>query len=243
MRNIRLTLEYDGTDFSGWQIQREGRTVQGVLEAALASMTRTPTRVRGAGRTDAGVHALGQVANFRTECHVPPVGFHRGLNAILPRDLAVLEAAEVDESFDARRHARGKRYTYRVWNHETRTPSEERTTWHVRAPLDVDAINAAAQPLLGEHDFRAFRAADQRESTVRLMRRIEAARRGSVVIIEVEATAFLKHMVRILVGTLVAAGRREITSDDVAVILASRDRTRAGLTAPPQGLCLSEVYY
>lgn len=243
-RTLRLTVEYDGTDFSGWQIQDKQRTVQGVLEEAIRAMTAEPTRVRGAGRTDAGVHARGQVAAFSTATTIPALGFLRGINAILPRDVAVVAAAEAEPGFDPRRLARGKIYRYTFWNHPIRSPIHERWSWHIRAPLDVDSMTAAGALLVGEHDFSAFRAADcERTNTVRVMRRVEVARRGPLVDLDVEATAFLKNMVRVIAGTLYAVGRGETTPEEVGRILLSRDRTRAGMTAPAQGLCLLEVLF
>ena len=244
-RRYRARVEYDGTDFFGFQAQPGTRTVQGTLEAALAHLSggiRLP--VEGAGRTDAGVHARGQVANFYTEAEIPPHGWRKGLNSLLPPDIAVREAVEVGLEFDARRHARGKLYRYSIYNHETRSPLCARTTWHVRARLDEAAMNAAAEPLVGQHDFSAFRAADcERLSTVRDLSRLTVRRDGDLVEIEVVATAFLKNMVRIIAGTLVAAGRHSLAPGDVAAIRDGGDRTRAGVTAPPHGLCLVEVYY
>ena len=243
-RTLRLTLEYDGTDFCGWQLQDGQRTVQGVLEQAIHEMSGETVRVRGAGRTDSGVHAKGQVAAFSTATSIPAIGFLRGLNGLLPRDVAVVAAEDAPPGFDPRRHARGKIYRYTFWNQEVRTPLYERYTWHVRAPLDVAAMARAGEVLVGEHDFSAFRAADcERVSTVRRVRRVEVRKSGPLVEVDVEATAFLKNMVRIMAGTLCAVGRGEMTADDVARILAERDRSRAGMTAPPSGLCLIAVQY
>jgi tRNA pseudouridine38-40 synthase len=247
-RNLRLLVEYDGTDFRGWQRQLtaggEQRTVQGCLEAAVAAMTGETVFVRGAGRTDAGVHARGQVANFRTAARIPTGGFLRGLNANLPPDVAVLEVHEVPAAFDARWAARGKLYRYAIWNHLVRSPLHRRWTWHCRAPLDLAAMRAAAARLVGEHDFRAFRASDcERKTTVRLLRRVDLAAQGAVVTIDVEGTAFLKNMVRIIAGTLVAVARGRLGPDDVSRLLEAGDRTQAGMTAPAQGLTLVRVDY
>lgn len=244
LRTLRLTVAYDGTEFSGWQVQDGQRTVQGELERAIHQMTGESLRVRGAGRTDAGVHARGQVAAFSTETAIPALGFLRGLNALLPRDVAVREAAEAAAGFDPRRAASGKHYRYTFWNEEIRSPLHERFTWHVRAPLDVGAMAKAGGVLLGDHDFAAFRAADcERHNTVRRMRRVDVARDDSCVVLDVEATAFLKNMVRVIAGTLCAVGRGAATPEDVARILASRDRTKAGMTAPAAGLCLIKVSF
>jgi tRNA pseudouridine38-40 synthase len=244
-RNLRLLIEYDGTDFAGWQRQDGQRTVQGCLEHAVATMTGDKAViVRGAGRTDAGVHALGQVANFYTDAKIPTGGFLRGLNAELPHDIAVLELGDVAPEFDARHAARGKLYRYQIWNHLVRSPRHLRTTWHCRAPLDVHAMREAATVFVGEHDFRAFRAADcERKTTVRLLRQVHVVRAGALITCDVEGTAFLKNMVRILVGTLVAVGRGKLSRDDLVRIMDAGDRTQAGMTAPAAGLTLVRVSY
>jgi tRNA pseudouridine38-40 synthase len=244
LRRIRLTLEYDGTDFVGWQRQPNGPTVQAALEDALAQMTGAPVVVRGAGRTDAGVHALGQVAHFDTATTIPLVGFRRGLNQLLPRSIAVVAAADAPPDFDARRSARGKLYRYSIWNADSRSARLARFSWHVPRLLDVAAMRAAAWPLLGRHDFAAFRAADcERPTTTRTLRRLDVTRSGHLVEIDVEADAFLKNMVRILTGTLAEAGLAKLSADDVAGTLASRDRQLSGPTAPPWGLTLVRVHY
>lgn len=243
-RILRLMLEYDGTEFCGWQLQDGHRTVQGVLEEAIRKMSGETVRVRGAGRTDSGVHAKGQVAAFATATAIPALGFLRGLNGLLPHDVAVVHAEDAPPGFDPRRHARGKIYRYTYWNNEVRTPLAERYTWHVRAPLDVAAMSEAGARLVGEHDFSAFRAADcERTNPMRIVRRIDLNRSGPRVELDVEATAFLKNMVRIIAGTLCAVGRGEMSALDVARILAERDRTKAGMTAPASGLCLLQVLY
>lgn len=245
-RNLKLTIEYDGTDYAGWQRQpAPQRTIQQQIEDALERMTGAFACVRGAGRTDAGVHARGQVASFRTDSAIPLRGFQRGLTALLPRDIAVVEAAEVDDAFDARRAARGKHYAYRVWNRVMRSPLEARTSWHVHRPLDLEAMRAAAALLLGEHDFSAFRASDcDRKNPVRTVRRLDVtASRPHLVTLDIEATAFLKHMVRVISGTLVEVGLGALPAAEVAAILAGGDRDRAGRTAPAHGLTLERVFY
>ncbi len=221
--------------------------MQGDLEAAVKTMTGEQVFVRGAGRTDAGVHAMGQVANFRVSgrgARIPTAGFLRGLNANLPHDVAVLEVTEVPDAFDARLAARGKHYRYQVWNHLVRSPLYRRRSWHCRAPLDLAAMRAAAALLVGEHDFAAFRASDcERRTTRRLLRQVEVARQGALLTIDVEGTAFLKHMVRILSGTLVAVGRAELTVEQVGGLLEHGDRTQGGMTAPAAGLTLVSVTY
>ena len=243
-RKIRLGIEYDGTDFSGWQRQVARRTVQGTLEDAIRELTGESVEVRGAGRTDAGVHAEGQVATLALRSRIPDSGLLRALNSRLPPDVAITCVETTAPDFDARFSARGKIYRYRIWNHFNRSPKYARTSWHCRPILDVNVMRAAAAVLVGEHDFRGFRAADcERTNTVRLIRRFEITRQGALVEIEVEATAFLKNMVRILVGTLADAGRGHFDIAHVSRVLASGDRTAGGVTAPPQGLTLSRVIY
>ena len=237
-------MEYDGTDFSGWQRQEGQRTVQGCLEQAVAVMTGETVCMRGAGRTDAGVHARGQVANFQTAARIPTTGFLRGLNANLPPDIAVLELADVPSDFNARYAARGKLYRYLVWNHPVRSPLHLRNSWHCRAPLDLHAMREATSVFIGERDFRAFRAADcERRTTVRLLRRLDVSNQGALITFDVEGTAFLKNMVRILVGTLVQVGRGRFTREDLLRIQAAGDRRAAGMTAPAAGLTLIHVTY
>jgi tRNA pseudouridine38-40 synthase len=241
----KLVLSYDGTRYVGWQVQPNGPSIQAELERALSTLHKEPVRVTGAGRTDAGVHALGQVASFAVERPLPPSAYVKGANALLPEDVAVLEAEVRGEPFDARRDARGKRYRYRIENLPTRAPLTRLVTWQVFRPLDASAMRAAAAPLLGRHDFSAFRAADcEAAHAVRDLRRLEVLEPGPGRIeVVAEATAFLKHMVRNLVGTLVEVGLGAREPGSMEALLASRDRTRAGRTAPARGLTLEEVFY
>ncbi len=244
MRTVLLTLEYDGTDYVGWQVQPNGPSVQAALERALSTLVKEPVKVTGAGRTDAGVHARGQAASVRTDKGLPLKAFVAGVNALLPKDIAVLSAEEREEGFDARRSARGKIYRYRISNRPGRSPLERRFAWEVFQPLSAEAMARAGAALVGRHDFSAFRASDcEASTTVREVRRLEVRRSGERVEVEIEATAFLKHMVRNIVGTLVEVGlgRREEAS--VAAVLAGRDRVQAGATAPAHGLCLEKVFY
>jgi tRNA pseudouridine38-40 synthase len=243
-RIVRLTLEYDGTAYLGWQVQPQGPTIQSELERALGVMTGRRIRVTGAGRTDAGVHAAGQVASFVAEETIPAVGFARGLTRLLPVDIAVLAAADAPDGFDARRSARRKLYRYTLLNRAVRSPLSTRFDWHVRVPLDAAAMDEAARALVGTHDFSAFRTADPAEkSPVRRLDRLTVTRDGDRVIVEAEGPGFLKHMVRVIVGTLVEVGRGAFPPAATAAILASRDRGEAGPTAPPHGLCLVRVDY
>jgi tRNA pseudouridine38-40 synthase len=243
-RTLRLVIEYDGTDFAGWQRQDGQRTIQGCLEAAFREMTGQAVLVRGAGRTDAGVHAEGQAASVEVVSRIPCLGFLRGLNTLVPPAIAVLEVADMPAGWNARHDARGKIYRYRIWNHPVRSPGHARTSWHVYDVLDTQAMRQAAAVLTGEHDFRAFRSSDcDRKNTVRILRRFDVRRDGTLVSLEIEGTAFLRNMVRILAGTLVAVGKGKMTVADVQAVLASGDRTHAGVTAPACGLTLVRVIY
>ncbi|MBU8899776.1 tRNA pseudouridine(38-40) synthase TruA [Corallococcus sp. H22C18031201] len=245
MPRLKLTLEYDGTRYVGWQMQPNGPSIQAVMQDTLARLLGEPVVVNSAGRTDSGVHAEGQVACFDTARVLPLKAYRMGLNGMLPSDIAVVAAEEVPAEFDPRRWSRGKRYRYRVSNRPTRSPLRRDTHWEVFAPLDVEAMRRAARVLEGRHDFSAFRASDcQAKHAMREIRslRVEGTR-GDAVSFVVEGTAFLKHMVRNLVGTLVDVGKGKRPEAWVAEVLASLDRKRAGPTAPPQGLVLEEVFY
>jgi tRNA pseudouridine38-40 synthase len=242
---VKLVLAYDGTRYVGWQVQPNGPSIQAELERALATLHKEPIRITGAGRTDAGVHALGQVASFAVDRPLPISAYVKGMNALLPEDVAVREAEVREGPFDARRDARGKRYRYRIENAPTRAPLSRLQAWQVFRPLDADAMRAATRPLLGRHDFGAFRAADcEAHHAVRELLRLEVlGERGGRIEVVAEATAFLKHMVRNLVGTLVEVGLGARSAGSMPDLLASRDRQLAGRTAPPQGLLLDEVFY
>jgi tRNA pseudouridine38-40 synthase len=241
--HYRLIVEYDGTDFQGWQIQPGVRTVQGTLEDALARLLGRSTRVAAAGRTDAGVHATGQVVCFHSERDVPPERLLRALNALTPVDLAVRAADAVPDDFDPRRAARRRRYVYRIWNRAAASPFWRRYAWHVPRPLELAPMRSAAAALVGEHDFSSFRAAGCAAThPIRRVLRSEVQRSGDLLTYEIEATAFLRHMVRNIVGTLVEIGQGR-RSADLAALLAARDRAQAAATAPGQGLCLAEIRY
>lgn len=243
MPRIKLVLEYDGTAFVGWQVQPNGRSVQEVVEGALAKLLGEPVRVAAAGRTDSGVHALGQVAAFTAPRALPLKAYALGLNGHLPPDVAVVSAEEVPDDFDPRRWSLGKRYRYLISNRKGRSPLRRLTHWELFAPLDLEAMRAGARALVGRRDFSAFRAADcEAHHAVREVRSLElSGQAGDAVQVDVEGTAFLKHMVRNLVGTLVEVGKGRRPAAWVAEVLASQDRTRAGPTAPAHGLCLVEV--
>jgi tRNA pseudouridine38-40 synthase len=247
MPNIRLTLEYDGTAYHGWQRQASAPTIQGAIEHAIATIGREPVSVIGAGRTDAGVHALAQTANFHTRVTLEPTAWQRALNALLPDDIAVLAAARVGDSFHARRSAHGKRYRYTVINRPSPAPLSQRFAWHIARPLRLAPMRRAAASLLGAHDFRAFCAADRSHSASEPARcrltRCAVRRVGAAITFELDGDRFLKYMVRNIVGTLVDVGLGKRAPGEVADILCSCDRRNAGRTAPPQGLTLVAVAY
>jgi len=242
---VKLVLAYDGTRYVGWQVQPNGPSVQAEVERALSTLHGGPRRATAAGRTDAGVHAAGQVVSFPEERPLPLRAYVLGMNALLPEDVAVREASLAPDGFDARRSARGKRYRYRIENGSTRDPLTRRIAWQVFRPLEAAAMREAAAPLLGRHDFAAFQAADcEAHHAVRDVSRLEVTGDpGGRIEVVVEATAFVKHMVRNLVGTLVEVGLGKRAPGSIPELLASRDRRRAGRTAPPQGLCLEAVFY
>jgi len=245
MPRIKLTLEYDGSAYVGWQVQRNGRSVQAALTEALEELLGEAVEVVSAGRTDAGVHALGQVASFDTERALPLKAYWRGLNGLLPGDIAVVDAVEVLADFDPRRWSLGKRYRYQVSNRRSRSPLRRRTHWEVFAPLELETMREAALHLVGRHDFSAFRAKDcQAKHPVREVKGLSVEARGKdEVVFEVEGTAFLKHMVRNIAGSLVEVGRGKQKPGWMQEVLASKDRSRAGVTAPAHGLTLVEVFY
>jgi tRNA pseudouridine38-40 synthase len=241
---IRITLEYDGSAYAGWQLQSGQDSIQGRIEHALQRIFSHQIRVHGAGRTDAGVHARGQVATFRLPRPFPPEELMRALNSLLPPDIAVTSASEVEDSFDPRRDARSRRYEYRVLNRQIRSAFEFRYAWMVRDPLDLHAMNEAASVFLGEHDFASMRSLGSYEkTTVRRILGSEWSRDGTLLTYRVEATAFLRHMVRTMVAAMVDAGRARSTPQQIARLLASRNRDMAPAPAPPCGLYLVAVRY
>lgn len=242
--NIKLTVEYDGTNYCGWQTQPNGASVQSVLEQAVSTFLGTPTRVMGSGRTDAGVHALGQVVNFFGDCNFDLHRLIRGLNALTPRDVTIKEAEIVPDAFDARRDGRSRIYKYYILNRSTPSPFHLNRAWHVHEPLDLAAMREAIGCLSGEHDFSSFRAAGcEAAQPIRRVYRNSLERRGDSLIYTIEATAFLRHMVRNIVGTMVEVGRGARNAESVKKLLEARDRTKAGVTAPPHGLFLVKVNY
>ena len=241
---IALGLEYDGTDFVGWQSQLDSRSVQELLSLAIAEVADHPVSVSGSGRTDAGVHAAQQIAHFDTEARREPRQWLLGINSNLPADIAVQWVKAVEPDFDARRSAQWRRYRYLLRQRARRSALSRRRTWSLRDSLDCGAMSAAAAGWLGENDFSAFRAAGCQSSTpMRRLISVGIHRRESLIVLEFTANAFLQHMVRNLVGVLVEIGTGKAAQSWAAEVLASRDRTQGGVAAPAQGLTLMEVAY
>ena len=244
MPTFKLTIEYDGTAYAGWQRQSEQPTIQAAFEAALESIAQQPISVIAAGRTDAGVHALGQVVSFRSDKGLTPGDWLRALNARLPPDIAVRQAEAVDEAFHARHWATGKLYRYRILNRPSRSALDRSRTWHLYGPLNVQAMQEAAQALLGRHDFSSFEGpCSEAEDQTCEVRRLEITRLDDEVRIEIEADRFLKQMVRALVGTLAEVGQGKRHPASLKDVLNAKDRRAAGYTAPPHGLYLMRVSY
>ena len=263
MRNIRLRLAYDGTAFVGWQVQPNGPSVQSCLETAIEKLTGTATRVTAAGRTDSGVHAVGQVANFTTNSDIPCSNILSGLQHFLPADIVVVEADEVGEEFHSNYAALGKWYRYVIHNARPRHPFLDRYAWQYEADLDIQAMREAARRLIGTHDFRAFETQHpNRATSVRTIRQLDVARHGQFstwslwpvrdgdpagdgpfVWIDIAADGFLYNMVRAITGTLVQVGRGRMTADELTDVLATGTRDDAGETAPACGLYLMQVEY
>ena len=260
-RVLKLTVAYDGTAYVGWQRQARGVSIQGLLEDGLARLEGATVVVHGAGRTDAGVHALGQVASARVTTAREPRVVRRALNAMLPGDIRVLEVEEASPGFHARYHAAGKVYEYRIWQGDVQPPFARTWSWHVPRRLDVAAMDRAARLIEGRHDFSAFQSSGRSVATA--VRTVTCARAGvreagpdvaggpgddggaggRLVVVRIEADGFLRHMVRAIVGTLVDVGGRRRDEASVAALLASRDRAASGATAPARGLVLVRVMY
>jgi tRNA pseudouridine38-40 synthase len=245
IRTIKLILEYEGTNYLGWQIQARGPTLQGVIEEQLCRLTGESVRLSASGRTDAGVHALGQVAHFRTRSSLALSSFQNALNSLLPADIVVLKVEEVDEEFHARKGVKSKIYEYRILNRNLRSVFHRRDAWHIPQTLNLDTMKTASRFLVGEHDFSSFQSSGSSVKTT--VRRIFCAEwrkgQGGLLRFEIEASGFLRQMVRAIVGTLVDVGRGKLSPEDFEKILLARDRKKAGPTAPARGLFLREVRY
>jgi tRNA pseudouridine38-40 synthase len=249
MHNIKLTLAYDGTDFHGWQSQPGQPTIQGALTDVLRKITQENIQIHAAGRTDAGVHARGQVAHFKTGSELTAAEFQRAFNALLPPAIRVGAAEEVGPDFHARWNALSKTYEYRIFRGGVVPPFEWRFVLHYPFPLDEQAMMAAAQVFEGEHDFTSFAASsgseeeDKDRTTVRVIFSSTVRREGEELIFRVRGKSFLRYMVRKIAGTLIEAGKGKLKPENISALFEIKDRSKSGMTLPPQGLCLVEVEY
>ena len=252
MKRIKLTVSYDGTNYSGWQIQPNAPTIEAELDKAIASLTGENVHVIGASRTDAGVHGKGNVAVFDTGSTIPADRFSYALNRYLPEDIQIQKSEEVDKDFHPRHCDTKKTYEYKISNTEFYLPQERRYSWHVQAKLDLEKMQEAANYLIGEHDFKSFASVHtQAETTIRTIYSIELIAKDKKegkdyqgeIIIRVKGNGFLYNMVRIIAGTLVGVGKGRFEPQYVKEMLEALDRTKAGETAPPQGLTLGEIQY
>jgi len=245
VRNIKLLIEYDGANYLGWQVQKKGPTIQGMIEEKLKMLTGEGIRLTGSGRTDAGAHAFGQVAHFKTRSDMAPQSFQRALNSLLPPDIVIKGVMEAREDFHARKQARSKVYEYRILNGPIRSAFFRGYAWHIPQKLDWEEVKRATRKLIGEHDFSSFRSTGTPTKTaVREVFRAEWKKGGDGLMhFEIEATGFLKQMVRAIVGTLSEVGKGKIGAEEFERILESKDREKAGPTAPALGLFLKEVKY
>lgn len=245
MKNFKITIEYDGTSYHGWQRQKNERTIQEEIEKALLTMTGKKTILTASGRTDAGVHSLGQVANFHCDTDLSPQAFQNGLNSLTKDDIIITSCDNVDESFHSRFNAKSKIYNYKILNRNLPAAINRQYAWFIRKTLDLVSMRHAAGHIIGSHDFKAFEGAGSpRSHTTRCVIKTDIVEQeNGLIVFEIEADGFLRFMVRNIVGTLVDVGFGKITSDDFIKILLSKDRSMAGATAPPQGLFLMKVKY
>jgi len=245
IKNFKLVVEYDGSAYHGWQRQKNDTTIQAIIEASLKKITGEKIILNGSGRTDAGVHALAQTANFRCSTGLNSSIFHKALNSLLPDDIVIKECEEVTVDFHARFCAKSKTYRYRILNREIPSAIHRRHAWFIRRRLDVDAMRPAAAHLEGTHDFKSFEAAGSpRAHTVRTVMRLDmTSDADGFLLIDIEADGFLRCMVRNIVGTLVHVGLSKLQPTDMIRLIESRDRNQAGPTAPAHGLFLKQVHY
>lgn len=244
-KNFLLVIEYDGTNFHGWQIQKDRRTIQGEIENVLKIMTRQDITVNGSGRTDAGVHALAQVANFHCDTHITPEAFRNGLSSLLPEGIVIKVCRQVDPDFHARFNVRHKTYRYHIINKSLPVAIGRQYAWHVRQKMDLEAMRDAARHLVGTHDYKTFEAVGSpRSHTVRSVFKADFIKSDNdYLVFEITADGFLRYMVRKIVGTLVDVGLGRTTQDEFQAFLFSKDSSRSRATAPPHGLFLMQVNY
>ncbi len=244
MANIKLTIQYEGTNYIGWQKQPKGDSIQREIEKAIKQITGEEVDLIGSGRTDSGVHAIGQVANFHTNSSIPPDRFMYALNSKLPEDISIVKSEEVAKDFHSRYDAIGKRYKYLIYNHPIRNPLYRRFVYHVFYPLDYHEMNKGIRYFIGTHDFTSFMSANSNvDNPIRRIDQSFLSREGDLIIFSIEGNGFLYNMIRIIVGTLVEIGRGVMKPHNIPHIIESKNRELAGPTAPPQGLYLEKVYY
>jgi tRNA pseudouridine38-40 synthase len=244
MRTILLNVEYEGTAYAGWQSQTNGLAVQDVVESALAQILKQEVRIHSSGRTDAGVHARSMAAHFRTESNIPLSAFREGANRFLPRDVVIREVREMPENFHARYSAKGKWYRYTIYTGDMRSPLVSRTAWHLRGSLDLDLLRSAAEFMVGEHDFQAFRTSGcVAKTSIRNIYAIDVVVERDLIYIDVKGSGFLRNMVRIMAGTLVEIAQNKRPESDLPKLLLGEEGVICGPTAPAHGLCLQEVWY
>lgn len=244
MKNIRLSIQYDGTDYHGWQIQKNAVSIQEIIEKALSDLTGENIRVTGCGRTDSGVHALSYTCNFFSQTRIPAEKIPFALNHRLPDDIICKNAVCVSELFHSKNSAVSKTYIYKIYNADFPDVFSQKYSWHIKGGLNVENMKKAAQHFIGEHDFIGFASTGfSVKTTVRTIYSLDIDTDGNNIIISVTGNGFLYNMVRIIAGTLVFVGQGKINHDDIPAIINSKDRTRAGITAPANGLFLKEVFY
>lgn len=244
MKNVKLTIEYDGTNYHGWQIQKNANTIQGILVDTLEKLTGEEIILNGSGRTDSKVHAYSQTANFKTNSNIPAKRFSYALNRLLPEDIIVKKSEEVDMDFHARFSVQGKMYRYLIYNSKFRSALLRNRAWHIPYSLNFEEMKKSANFFIGTHDFSAFKASGSSvKSSIRTISHISLEKKDEVISLEIAGNGFLYNMVRIITGTLIDVGRGKIKYKDIKEIIEGLDRKKAGKTAPPEGLYLVEVYY
>ncbi|MBE6054647.1 MAG: tRNA pseudouridine(38-40) synthase TruA [Clostridium sartagoforme] len=244
MRNIKLTIEYDGTNYLGWQKQKEGKTIQGTLEEAISSLTKEEVEIIGSSRTDAGVHAKGFVANFKTNSRIPENKYREAINHKLPEDIVIINSEEVDKEFHARYNAMGKTYSYSILNREVPSAINRNYLYHVKRNLDIEAMKEACKYFIGTYDFSSFKTSGSSvKTTIRTISELYIEEKGDIIKIYVTGDGFLYNMVRIIVGTLIMVGSNKIDPKEIQNIIESKQRENAGICVPAAGLVLEKVYY
>lgn len=244
MRNIKLTIQYNGKNYCGWQKQNDSLGVQGTIEQAIKEITSEDVKITGSGRTDAGVHALGQVANFNTESSIPIEKIPSALNSKLPKDISIINAEEMPLDFHSRYCAKGKTYRYMIYNNSYRTPIYNNISYFVKYDLDLEKMQKEAKSLIGTYDFKGFMSSGSSvKDTVRTIYDIQIIKQEDLIVIEVQGNGFLYNMVRIIAGALIDVGSKRKTPQDIKIMLENKDRSKSSDTAPAKGLCLYKVTY